>query len=145
MFNHIYDLKSLSIEYFSSVQSVCLAHFSWDIPFLSCFYTISYVFHKCMIIKLFSAITHIFWQTNLLLFNLTQLAWATVIFSIAEFIQYLWFTYYIPNKLVVVVELLNCMWLSCYPMDHSPPGSSVHKIFKAQVLEWIAISISIYS
>ena len=28
------------------------------------------------------------------------------------------------------------------PMDCSPPGSSIHRIFQARVLEWIAISFS---
>ena len=28
------------------------------------------------------------------------------------------------------------------PMDRSPPGSSVHGIFKARVLEWVAIAFS---
>ena len=28
------------------------------------------------------------------------------------------------------------------PMDCSPPGSSVHGIFQARVLEWIAIAFS---
>ena len=27
-------------------------------------------------------------------------------------------------------------------MDYSPPGSSVHEIFQARVLEWVAISFS---
>ena len=27
----------------------------------------------------------------------------------------------------------------CDPMDCSPPGSSVHGIFQARVLEWVAI------
>ena len=30
----------------------------------------------------------------------------------------------------------------CDPMDHSPPGSSVHGILQARILEWIAISFS---
>ena len=30
----------------------------------------------------------------------------------------------------------------CDPMDHSPPGSSVHWILQARILEWIAISCS---
>ena len=30
----------------------------------------------------------------------------------------------------------------CYPMDYSPPGSSVHGIFQARILEWVAISFS---
>ena len=25
----------------------------------------------------------------------------------------------------------------CEPMDHSPPGSSVHEIFQARILEWL--------
>ena len=31
---------------------------------------------------------------------------------------------------------------SCDPMDCSPPGSSVHEIFQARKLEWVAISFS---
>ena len=30
----------------------------------------------------------------------------------------------------------------CYPMDCSPPGSSIHGIFQARILEWVAISFS---
>ena len=30
----------------------------------------------------------------------------------------------------------------CDPMDHSPPGSSVHGILQAKILEWVAISFS---
>ena len=29
-------------------------------------------------------------------------------------------------------------------MDYSPPGSSVHGIFQARILEWVAISFSMY-
>ena len=35
----------------------------------------------------------------------------------------------------------NCVWL-CNPGDCSPPGSSVHRIFQARILEWVAISSS---
>ena len=28
------------------------------------------------------------------------------------------------------------------PMDYSPPGSSVHRIFQARILEWVAIPFS---
>ena len=40
---------------------------------------------------------------------------------------------------------LQCKWLSptlCDPMDYSLPGFSVHGIFQARVLEWVAISFS---
>ena len=30
----------------------------------------------------------------------------------------------------------------CNPMDHSPPGSSVHGIFQVRILEWVAIFFS---
>ena len=30
----------------------------------------------------------------------------------------------------------------CYPMDCSPSGSSIHRIFQARKLEWVAISYS---
>jgi len=30
----------------------------------------------------------------------------------------------------------------CNPMDYSPPGSLVHGILQARVLEWVAISFS---
>ena len=33
----------------------------------------------------------------------------------------------------------------CDPMDCSPPGSSLHGIFQARVLEWVAIAFSTYS
>ena len=33
----------------------------------------------------------------------------------------------------------SCLTL-CDPMDCSPPGSSIHGIFQARVLEWVAIS-----
>ena len=38
----------------------------------------------------------------------------------------------------VCVSLLTL----CHPMDCSPPGSSIHGILQARVLEWVAISFS---
>ena len=35
--------------------------------------------------------------------------------------------------------LVSYVWLFCDPMDCSPPGSSVHGIFQARILEWAAI------
>jgi len=37
--------------------------------------------------------------------------------------------------------LQSCLTL-CNPRDSSPPGSSVHGIFQARVLEWGAIAFS---
>ena len=43
---------------------------------------------------------------------------------------------------ILLFSLLSCVWLFCDPMDCSPPGSSVHGIFQASILEWIAIPFS---
>ena len=39
------------------------------------------------------------------------------------------------------MSLQSCLTL-CNPMDCSLPGSSVHRIFQARVLEWVAIAFS---
>ena len=41
-------------------------------------------------------------------------------------------------------KLLQSYPTLCDPMDCSPPASSVHGIFQARILEWVAISFSIY-
>ena len=38
-------------------------------------------------------------------------------------------------------SLQSCPTL-CDPIDGSPPGSSVHGIFQARVLEWVAVAFS---
>ena len=43
-----------------------------------------------------------------------------------------------------VVQSLNCVWVFCNPMGCSLPGSSVHGISQARILEWVAISFSMY-
>ena len=49
--------------------------------------------------------------------------------------------------MVVVVVVVVVVWSISYvqlcdPMDHSPPGSSVHANFHARILGWVAISFS---
>ena len=39
------------------------------------------------------------------------------------------------------VAVKSCLTL-CNPVDCSPPGSSIHGIFQATMLEWVAISFS---
>ena len=39
------------------------------------------------------------------------------------------------------MSLQSCPTL-CDPMDSSPPGSSVHRILQARILEWVAISLA---
>ena len=55
-------------------------------------------------------------------------------FTLCRFSSYLTFS-------SLVVELLSHVWL-CDPMDCSLPGSSVHGISQARILEWVAFSYS---
>ena len=38
--------------------------------------------------------------------------------------------------------LQSCPATLCYPMDCSPPGSPVHRILQARILEWVAMPTS---
>ena len=42
----------------------------------------------------------------------------------------------------VYTWVLSRVWYFCHTMDCSPPSSSVHGIFQARILEWVAISFS---
>ena len=39
-------------------------------------------------------------------------------------------------------EVFVAQSILCGPRDHSPPGSSVHRILQARTLEWVAIPFS---
>ena len=70
-----------------------------------------------------------------------------------QYIQYIYIYLYMTSKILqipfqticcgggccLVTEL--CLTL-CNPMDCSPPGSSVHWVSQARILEWVAISFS---
>ena len=45
------------------------------------------------------------------------------------------------SMLVKVLVAQLCLTL-CNPLDYSPPGSSVHGILQARILEWVAILFS---
>ena len=47
--------------------------------------------------------------------------------------------YFTLLKCVLVTQLCPTL---CDPMDYSPPGSSVHGMFQARILEWVAIPFS---
>ena len=59
----------------------------------------------------------------------------------------LFFLYHMASNrtpLHMHVCMLSCFshaWL-CHPMDCSPVGSSIHGIFQARILEWVALSFS---
>ena len=60
--------------------------------------------------------------------------------SLHQWMIALWITHFFLTP-VPVKLLQSCPALSD-PMDHSAPGSSLHGIHQARVLEWIAISFS---
>ena len=60
-------------------------------------------------------------------------------FSISETL--LSFINSLRAKLACLFSPFSRVWL-CDPMDHGPPGSPVHGILQASILEWMAISFS---
>ena len=46
------------------------------------------------------------------------------------------------NCAAAAAKLLQSCPTLCDPIDGSPPGSSIHGIFQARVLEWGAIAFS---
>ena len=67
-------------------------------------------------------------------------------FTSAFFIVQLSHPYMTTGKIIALTEsesevTQSCPTL-CDPMDCSLPGSSVHGIFQARVLKWVAISFS---
>ena len=48
----------------------------------------------------------------------------------------------LTSKLGIVCEVIQLCPTLCDSMDWSLPGSSIHGIFQARVLEWVAISFS---
>ena len=60
-----------------------------------------------------------------------------------EFIYPLLSPYCVPcTELESESEVAQSCLTLCEPMDHNLPGSSVHGIFQARVLEWVTISFS---
>ena len=61
-------------------------------------------------------------------------------FCLLRAILLVWWLLYLPIMLACLV-VQSCPTL-CNSMDYSPPGSSVHGILQARILEWVAISSS---
>ena len=49
---------------------------------------------------------------------------------------------HLPRELKKESEVAQSCLTLCNPVDCSPPGSSVHGILQARILEWVAISFS---
>ena len=48
----------------------------------------------------------------------------------------------LSSHMWLVLSSLSRVLTFCDPMDHSPPGSSVHGISQARMLEWVSIFFS---
>ena len=74
-------------------------------------------------------------------FCLVILKWLYIFFY-----YYYYFTSYFRRSCRVYVRVCVCVPQLCVtlwdPMDCSPPGSSVHGISQARILEWVAIPFS---
>ena len=46
-------------------------------------------------------------------------------------------------RMCACTKLLQSYLTLCDPVEYSPPGSSVHEIFQARILEWVAMSFSL--
>ena len=55
------------------------------------------------------------------------------------FLSYLQSPVEIPQSSFLCAQSLQSCPTLCDPMDHGPPGSSVHGILQARTLEWVAI------
>ena len=79
-----------------------------------------------------------------MLFILKDIAWASTsparfsCFSIQPYLCNHLITWYFSFE----IQRVSCFWLFVISMDCSLPDSSVHGIFQARVLEWVAISSS---
>ena len=51
----------------------------------------------------------------------------------------------LSNKAKSDSEVAQSCPTLCNPMDCSPPGFSIHGIFQARTLEWVAIAFSMVS
>ena len=68
-----------------------------------------------------------------------------LLYSTGNYIQYLIITYSGKKSENIYIHMCvhaqSCPTL-CDPMNCSPPGSSIHGISKASILDWVAISFS---
>ena len=53
---------------------------------------------------------------------------------------YINFLYFLDNN--ILFKVAQSCPIPCDPIDCSTPGSSIHGIFQARILEWVAISFS---
>ena len=62
-----------------------------------------------------------------------------VLIYVVSVCTYMYIYIHVVCVCVLVIQLCPTLW---DPMDCSPPGSSVHRISQARILEWVAIPFS---
>ena len=114
----------------------------------------SFFFFKCLLLnlKLYIWILLYYFSTFYCFFKSPSCTWYKrkgdwqgTKWYISHSFPYIIILYSINTKLIFLNEVycayFSCVW-HCNPLDCSPPGSSVHGIFHARILEWVAFSIS---
>ena len=69
-------------------------------------------------------------------------SWKEIHYPWKEIIELMEKTKQSWRQVFVVIQSLSCVQLLCNPTDCSPPGSSLHGISQARILEWVAIFFS---
>ena len=102
-------------------------------------------------LNIWKLLVHVLWKPSLEIFehcfvgmwNKCNCAVVWAFFGTA----FLWnwnenWPYPVLQPLLKESEVAQSRLTPCNPMDCSPPGSSVHGIFQARILEWVATSFS---
>ena len=82
------------------------------------------------------------WQIHVLVTCITQYACGQIIFPLLKNYVFLINIFSYICFLCCACSVAQSCPTLCDSMDCSPPGFSVHGIFQARVLEWVAISFS---
>ena len=82
-----------------------------------------------------------FWASLLMYHNFSFKIISYWSLSQTHFKTYIYLYLYLHYLCVWTKSLQSCptLW---YPMDHNPPGSSVHGILQVRILEWAAVPSS---
>ena len=67
------------------------------------------------------------------------------VFNLFPKLLLLWFFFCFYEMVTAAAKSPQSCPTLCSPIDGNPPGSSVHGIFQARVLEWGAIAFSVRS
>ena len=113
----------------SQGSACCLCNSSKQIIYSSCQAS------KCKVQLFIVLFLGMIWYNYLTIINFSELQ---VIQNNSHYFKVKLILYVCVCVCVCTKSLQSCLTL-CDPRDCSPPGSSVHGIFQARILEWIAV------